>query len=66
MNIYNSSDLGNFIHSSDWLDKIYNGDCIELLKQLPDNSIDLVVTSPPYDDLRDYKKELLWAILNCF
>lgn len=30
-------------------------DCIEGMKLLPDNSIDLVVTSPPYDEIRDYK-----------
>lgn len=35
--------------------KIYQGDCLELMKQIEDNSIDLVVTSPPYDNLRDYK-----------
>ena len=29
--------------------KIINGDCLEVLHQLPDNSIDLVVTSPPYN-----------------
>lgn len=29
-------------------------DCLEGLKQLDDNSIDLVVTSPPYDNLRKY------------
>lgn len=28
--------------------KIINGDCIDVLKTLPENSIDLVVTSPPY------------------
>lgn len=27
----------------------------EFLRQLPDDSVDLVVTSPPYDDLRDYE-----------
>lgn len=27
---------------------LYNGDCYELLPQLPDTSIDLVVTDPPY------------------
>ena len=31
------------------LNKIYCGDCLELMKQLPDKSIDLVVTSPPYN-----------------
>ena len=36
------------------LNKIYNMDCLEGLKQLDDESIDLTVTSPPYDDLRKY------------
>lgn len=35
-------------------DKIYCIDCVEGMKTLPDNSIDLTVTSPPYDDLRKY------------
>jgi DNA modification methylase len=37
------------------LNKIYCGDNLKLIKQLDDNSIDLTVTSPPYDNLRDYK-----------
>ena len=36
------------------LDKIYNKDCLEGLKELQDNSIDCCVTSPPYYALRDY------------
>ena len=36
------------------LNKIYNMDCVEGMKMLNDNSIDLTVTSPPYDDLRKY------------
>ena len=36
------------------LNEIYEGDALELLKKLPDNSIDLMVTSPPYDELRTY------------
>jgi site-specific DNA-methyltransferase (adenine-specific) len=36
------------------LNKIYNMDCIEGLKALPDNCIDMVITSPPYYNLRDY------------
>jgi site-specific DNA-methyltransferase (adenine-specific) len=32
-------------------------DCIEGMKLIPSNSIDLVVTSPPYDNLRDYEKD---------
>jgi len=31
------------------LNKIYQGDCIELLKKLPDNSIDLIFADPPYN-----------------
>lgn len=31
------------------LNQIYQGDCIELAEQLDDNSIDLIVTSPPYN-----------------
>lgn len=37
------------------LNKIYNIDCLKGLKLLDDNSVDLTVTSPPYDDLRNYK-----------
>ena len=36
------------------LNKVHNSDCIEGMKLLPDNYIDLTVTSPPYDDLRTY------------
>jgi len=37
------------------LNKIYNCDCLDGFKMLDDNSIDLTVTSPPYDNLRKYK-----------
>jgi DNA modification methylase len=30
------------------INKIYNDDCINILKQLPDKSIDLILTDPPY------------------
>ena len=30
------------------------GDCEKILKTMPDSSIDLVLTSPPYADKRDY------------
>lgn len=33
---------------------IYNENCIETLERMEDKCIDLVVTSPPYDNLRDY------------
>ena len=36
------------------LNTIICGDAVEVLKKIPDSSIDMVVTSPPYDDLRTY------------
>ena len=39
---------------SEHINSIICGDSAEVLKNFPDNSIDLVVTSPPYDGLRDY------------
>lgn len=36
------------------LDRIYTGECSELMAELPAGCIDLTVTSPPYDNLRDY------------
>jgi site-specific DNA-methyltransferase (adenine-specific) len=37
------------------LNKLYIGHNIDVLKSIQDNSVDLVITSPPYDDLRSYK-----------
>lgn len=47
----------------DYLDKIINVNCLEGLKLLPDNSVNCVVTSPPYWALRDYGEdvEVLWG-----
>ena len=36
------------------LDNIYRSDCIEFMKSMDENSIDLTITSPPYDELRNY------------
>jgi site-specific DNA-methyltransferase (adenine-specific) len=36
----------------DFVNKIILGDCGEVLKEIPDNSIDLIFTSPPYADQR--------------
>ena len=38
----------------DTLNTIINGNCLDIMTQLPDNCIDLTVTSPPYDNLRTY------------
>ena len=34
--------------------KIINGDCVEVMKTLPEGSVDLIVTSPPYGVGIDY------------
>jgi DNA modification methylase len=34
--------------------KIYNENCIETLARMSDDLLDMTITSPPYDDLRDY------------
>jgi len=44
------------VNLKEFENKVICGDCVELMKKIPDNSIDLVVTSPPYDQLRDYKE----------
>lgn len=37
------------------INKIYNENNLETMSRMPDNFIDLTVTSPPYDNLRTYK-----------
>ncbi|HQX56577.1 MAG TPA: site-specific DNA-methyltransferase [Pyrinomonadaceae bacterium] len=36
------------------ISKIYNENCIETLARMPGDWLDMTITSPPYDDLRDY------------
>ena len=36
------------------INKNHHLDCLDLMAKMPDNFVDLVVTSPPYDDMRDY------------
>lgn len=40
------------------LNKIYNENCIDTMRRMPDNFIDLTVTSPPYDNLRTYNDDI--------
>lgn len=40
-----------------WLNKILCGDCLEIMKGMPDGLVNCVVTSPPYWGLRDYGVE---------
>lgn len=34
--------------------QLIHGDCLEILRSMPTDSVDLVVTSPPYEDCRSY------------
>lgn len=36
------------------LNEVRNENCLDTMKMMPDNFVDLTVTSPPYDDLRTY------------
>lgn len=35
--------------------KIIHGDCVEIMSRFDDGSVDMILTSPPYDNLRNYK-----------
>ncbi|HOU16126.1 MAG TPA: site-specific DNA-methyltransferase [Anaerolineae bacterium] len=37
---------------------VYPGDCLDLLQSIPDESLQLVVTSPPYNIGKEYEKKL--------
>ena len=37
------------------LNKTYNENCLDTMKEMPDDFVDMTLTSPPYDNLRDYK-----------
>jgi|GEM_PF-6969669 len=40
------------IELDDFLDRIVKGDSLAVLSEIPENSIDLIATSPPYADRR--------------
>jgi site-specific DNA-methyltransferase (adenine-specific) len=40
------------------MNKVLIGDCFELIKDIPDNSVDLVITSPPYSSIVSYGKDV--------
>lgn len=37
------------------INRIYNEDCLVTMARMPDAFVDMTLTSPPYDNLRDYK-----------
>ena len=36
---------------------VYPGDCLDLLRTIPDDSMQLIVTSPPYNIGKEYEKK---------
>ena len=40
--------------------QLFNDDSLKVLPTIPDNSIDLIMTSPPYDNIRDYNNSSTW------
>jgi adenine-specific DNA-methyltransferase len=40
------------------LDTIFPGDCVKLLAMLPDSSVDLIVSSPPYNLGKEYESRV--------
>ena len=37
------------------MNKTYNEDCLKTMERMSDNFVDMTLTSPPYDNLREYK-----------
>jgi DNA modification methylase len=42
----------------DWANEVHQGDVREKLQEMPEESVDMVITSPPYYGLRDYGDEV--------
>lgn len=42
------------IYPDDFINKVIHSDCLKVMKSIPVNNIDMVLTSPPYDNLRTY------------
>ena len=40
--------------------RLFNNDCLKVLPTIPENSVDLIITSPPYDNIREYNNSSIW------
>ncbi len=45
-----------------FINKIHQGNSLDILRQIPDNSVDCVITSPPYWQLRNYGYDDQWGL----
>jgi len=52
LSLFNEFDLVKNLPTEIFRNNIIEGDCETILKSLPENSIDLIITSPPYADQR--------------
>lgn len=52
-----SSTSGNVLKSF----KLHLGDCVEVMRSMPDNSVDLILTDPPYFKVKDEPWDNQWA-----
>ena len=43
------------------INSVNQGDCLELMKQIADNSVDIIVTSPPYYLNKEYEKYISYS-----
>jgi DNA modification methylase len=59
--------LSDYLYHTDSAAEIYCGDCLEILPLLPDNSVDLVLTDPPYgiNHPTDYRKRGRGKLAQC-
>jgi len=61
--IYNIKHEEIYKQNKRFINKIICGDCLEVMKEIPPNSIDLIVTSPPYNigiNYGVYKDNISW------
>lgn len=49
-------------YPDDYINKIICGDCLEVMKGMPDKCVDLIVTDPPYNAGREYANDNLTNI----
>lgn len=64
---YNEENRNYSLKSVDVKNELFLGDCLEILKSIPSNSIDCVITDPPYNiSGYDHKKQIGWLKSNDF
>lgn len=55
--MYENIEISKRFHPSNHA-VVFHGSCIDLLKEIPDGSMQLIVTSPPYNIGKEYEKKL--------